>query len=175
MQTLLSSLEHLPNVPDVERLLQSLYILYGRAMHGNNSGQNEEGLAGRLRAQIQNQVRDKMNSLKKNNDDPFLVSSNIYHSPAAAATRIAARRRAATARREREAQEASAAREAAAAAQAARDAADLEAFRREIADTAGREQRQRERINQLIEDDREAEQETLEVIRQERRGLGADR
>ena len=175
MQTLLSSLEHLPNVADIERLRESLNELYGSAGHGNNSGRNEEGLAGRLRAQIQNQVRDKMNSLKKNNDDPFLVSSNIYHSPAAAATRIAARRRAATARREREAQEASAAREAAAAAQAARDAADLEAFRREIADTAGREQRQRERINQLIEDDREAEQETLEVIRQERRGLGADR
>jgi hypothetical protein len=159
MRTLLNSLQHMPNVGEATRLKDLLRNLYGEQQGG--TGRRGGGAVERLRTQIQNQVRDKMNSLKKNNDDPFLVSSNVYHSPAAQATRIAARRRAATARREREAQEAAAAqaaREAPAAAQAARDAADLEAFRRERADTAGREQRQRERIDQQISDAGQAEE-----------------
>jgi hypothetical protein len=122
MRTLLNSLQHMPNVGEATRLKDLLRNLYGEQQGG--TGRRGGGAVERLRTQIQNQVRDKMNSLKKNNDDPFLVSSNVYHSPAAQATRIAARRRAATARREREAQEAAAA-QAAREAQAARDAADF--------------------------------------------------
>jgi len=93
LRTLLNSLQHMPNVEDVRSLNYLLNELYAGQQGGSNS-RGRTGVADRLRTQIQNQIRDKMNSLKKNNDDPFLISSNIYHSEAATATRIAARRRA---------------------------------------------------------------------------------
>jgi hypothetical protein len=148
MRTLLNSLQHMPNVGEATRLKDLLRNLYGEQQGG--TGRRGGGAVERLRTQIQNQVRDKMNSLKKNNDDPFLVSSNVYHSPAAQATRIAARRRAATARREREAQEA-AAKETWRAERLAEYAADRAAQEEEQRTAQQRnEQRQREILDQQM-------------------------
>jgi hypothetical protein len=99
MRTLLASLQHMPNESEVRRIRYLLGTLYNDQQ--GHDGPNRTGGTGsateRLRSQIQNQIRDKMNSLKKNNDDPFLLSSNDVEAIQAAATRIAARRRAARA------------------------------------------------------------------------------
>jgi len=96
MRTLLASFQHMPNESEVMRIQFLLRTLYDD--HQGHDGPNRTGGSGsateRLRSQIQNQIRDKMNSLKKNNDDPFLLSSNDVEAVQAAATRIAARRRA---------------------------------------------------------------------------------
>jgi hypothetical protein len=99
MRTLLASLQHMPNESEVRRIRNLLGTLYDDQQ--GHDGPNRTGGTGsateRLRSQIQNQIRDKMNSLKKNNHDPFLLSSNDVEAIQAAATRIAARRRAAAA------------------------------------------------------------------------------
>jgi hypothetical protein len=99
MRTLLASLQHMPNESEVRSIHTLLTMLYNDQQ--GHDGPNRTGGTGsateRLRSQIQNQIRDKMNSLKKNNDDPFLLSSNDVEAIQAAATRIAARRMAARA------------------------------------------------------------------------------
>lgn len=95
LRTLLSSLQHMPNVAEVRSLRYLLNELYNGQQGGTGSGGNRTGVVDRLRSQIQNQIRDKMNSLKKNNNDPFLLSSNQVNIRGTVATRINTRRNAA--------------------------------------------------------------------------------
>lgn len=165
-----ASSDQMPSAPELREINYLLTTLYGNQQGSNGSNRSGGGVANQLRSQIQNQIKAKLDSLPKNNNDPFLISSNDAAAIAAAAdrSRIAARRRAAAAA-------AAAAEKRRLDEQARRDAEDLAVQHRELADTAGRERRMREAIDQSIEDARETEQLTLEVIRQERRGLGADR
>jgi hypothetical protein len=91
-----ASTNQLPSEPELQQISYLLTTLYGNQQGSNGSNRSGGGVANQLRSQIQNQIKAKLDSLPKNNNDPFLISSNDEAAIAAAAdrSRIAARRRA---------------------------------------------------------------------------------
>ena len=91
-----ASSNQMPSATELREINYLLTTLYGNQQGSNGSNRSGGGVANQLRSQIQNQIKAKLDSLAKNNNDPFLISSNDAAAIAAAAdrSRIAARRRA---------------------------------------------------------------------------------
>lgn len=78
LNQLTRSLAALPQTDDIRRLRYLIQELYGSAERGGSRRTGRTGsssLASALRSQIQNQIRIKLNELKKGTNDPFLIGT----------------------------------------------------------------------------------------------------